>query len=164
MLMISCRATLIVAGLTGILATLSGCASVKSTAAYYTSYSTGVYPAKPPEAAIPILGKFPSRPYTTIGRLAFESDRGWRFLRKSMVYNAQVHGADAVVLKSATMRREVSFQHVPPQVDWVPTGTSRRGKVGKVSTHWTPFFRPGYTERWVNDITAIDAEMIVLEK
>ena len=116
MLMISCRATLIVAGLTGILATLSGCASVKSTAAYYTSYSTGVYPAKPPEAAIPILGKFPSRPYTTIGRLAFESDRGWRFLRKSMVYNAQVHGADAVVLKSATMRREVSFQHVPPQV------------------------------------------------
>ena len=37
-------------------------------------------------------------------------------------------------------------------------------KEGKVSTHWTPFFRPGYTQRWVNDITAIDAEMIVLEK
>ena len=38
MLMTSRHATLIVAGFAGILAMLSGCATVKSTAAYYTSY------------------------------------------------------------------------------------------------------------------------------
>jgi hypothetical protein len=97
-----------------------------------------------------------------IGRLAFESDRGWHFLRKSMVYNAQIHGADAVVLKNATTRREVSFQRVPPQVDWVPT--FRRGKGGKVYARRVPFLRPGYAQRWVNVITTIDAEMIVFEK
>jgi hypothetical protein len=112
------HATLIVAGLAGIVAMLSGCATVNSTAVYYTSYSTRVYPAKPAEAAIPILAKFPSSPYTAIGKLAFESDRGWLFLRKSMIYNAQVHGADAVVLKSATTRREVFLRRISPQVDW----------------------------------------------
>ncbi len=129
--MTSRHATLIVAGLTGILAMLSGCATVNSTAACYTSYASRVYPAKPAEAAIPILTKFPNSPHTAIGRLAFESDRGWLFLRKSMVYNARVHGANAVVLKSATTRREISLRQVPPQVDWVPIG-SRRGKQGKV--------------------------------
>jgi len=164
MLMIWHRATLIVAGLAGILASLPGCVSVKSTAVYYKSYSIRAYPAKPPEAVIPILVQPPRRPHTVIGRLAFESDRGWSFLRKSMVYNAQIHGADAVVLKSAPTRREVSIRQVPPQIDWVPAGTRRHGKHGRVSTHWVPFLRPGYTQRWVNEITAIDAEMIVFEK
>jgi len=111
---------------------------------------------------IPILGEAPGRPYTVIGRLASESDRGWHFLRKSMVYNAQIHGADAVVLKNATTRREVSFQRVPPQGDWVPT--FRRGKGGEVYARRVPFLRPGYAQRWVNIITTIDAEMIVFEK
>jgi hypothetical protein len=101
---------------------LSGCATVNSTAAYYSSYSSGVYPAKPAEAVIPILTKFPSSPYTAIGRLAFESGRGWLFLRKSVVYNARVHGADAVVLRSANTRHKISFRQFPPQIDWVPTG------------------------------------------
>jgi hypothetical protein len=52
---------------------LSGCSTVNSTAAYYTSYSSRVYPAKPAAAVIPILTKFPSSSYTAIGRLAFES-------------------------------------------------------------------------------------------
>ena len=142
---------------------ISGCAAVKPTAAYYTSYTRRVHPAKPADAAIPILARFPSGPYTAIGRLAFASDRGWPFLRKSMVYNARVHGADAVVLRSATTRHEVSLRKIPPQVDWVPTG-SRRGQQGKVYSHRVPFVRPGYTQRSVEVITAIDAEMIVFEK
>jgi hypothetical protein len=95
--------------------------------------------------------------------LAFESGRGWLFLRKSMVYNARVHGADAVVHRSANTRYEISFRQVPPQMDWVPI-RSRRGKDGKVHSHRVPFVRPGYTQRWVEVITAIDAEMIVLER
>jgi hypothetical protein len=158
--MSSRRATLIVAGLAAIFALLSGCASVKSTAVYYKSIQD--YPAKPGDAPIPILTAPPGRPYKVIGRLAFESDRGSNFLRKSMIYNARIHGADAVLLKSSRTRREVSIQYVPPQVDRYPA--YRRGKHGKIETRWAPYFRPGYPLRWVSEITVIDAEMIVFEK
>ena len=97
-----------------------------------------------------------------IGRLAFESDRGWNFLRKSMIYNAQIHGADAVWLKSAATRREVTFQQVPPRVDRYPV--SRRSNHGKIETRWLPYMRPEPPRRWVSDITAIDARMIVFNK
>jgi hypothetical protein len=79
-----------------------------------------------------------------------------------MVYNAQIHDADAVILKRATSRREVSFERTPPQVDWVPM--FRRSKNGNVEGRMVPFVRPGYIQRWVNVIMAIDAEMIVFEK
>jgi hypothetical protein len=158
--MSSRRATLIVAGFAGILALLAGCASVESTAIYYTSIRD--YPAKPPDAPIPILTEPPRRPYKVIGRLAFESDEGWNFLRKSMIYNAQIHGADAVLLRTARTRREVSFQYAPPRVERYPA--HRRGKHGKIETRWVPYLRPGYPVRWVKEITAIDAEMIVFEK
>ena len=111
---------------------------------------------------ITILTEPPVRPYKVIGRLAFESDEGWNFLRKSMIYNAQMHGADAVLLRTAKTRREVSVQHAPPKVDWYPA--HRRGKHGKIYTRRVPYFRPGYPVRWVKEITAIDAEMIVFEK
>lgn len=154
------RAILIIAGLAGIFALFSGCASVESTTVYYRSIRD--YPAKSPDVPIPILTGPPGRPYKVIGRLAFESDRGWRFLRKSMVYNAQIHGADAVLLKATNTRREVSVQHSPPKVDWYPA--YRHNKHGKISTRWVPYLRPGYPVRWVNEITAIDAEMIIFEK
>ncbi len=154
------RATLIVAGFAGIFVLLSGCASVKSTAIYYRSIQD--YPAKPLDAAIPILTRPPAKPYKVIGRMAFESDRGWNFLRKSMIYNAQIHGADAVLLRTAKTRREVSLQYLPPQIDWYPA--YRRGKHGKVETRWAPYLRQERPLRWVDEITAIDAEMIVFEK
>lgn len=158
--MSSRRATLIVAAFTGIFVLLSSCASVKSTAIYYRPIRN--YPAKPLDAAIPILTRPPDRPYKVIGKLAFESDRGWNFLRKSMIYNAQIHGADAVLLKTAKTRREVSIQYLPPQLDWYPA--YQRGKHGEVHTRWVPYLRPERPLRWVDEITAIDAEMIVFEK
>jgi hypothetical protein len=159
-LMSSPRATRILAGSAGFLLLLAGCASVKSTAIYYKSLRN--FPAKPPDAEIPILTIRPTRPFKVIGRLAFESDQGWNFLRKSMIYNAQVHGADAVWLKSAKSRREVSYQHVPPRMDWYPV--SRRSKNGKIDTRWAPYMRPEPPRRWVNELTAIDARMIVFNK
>lgn len=63
------------------------------------------------------------------GRLAFESDRGPSFLRKSMVYNGQIHSAEAVILAY----REVSLERTPPQVDWRPCCVApRNGKVRMV--------------------------------
>jgi hypothetical protein len=154
------RATLIVAGLTGIFVLLSGCASVKSTAVFYKSIRN--YPAKPPDTPIPILTEPPGRAYEVIGRLAFKSDRGWGFLRKSMIYNAQIRGADAVVLKTANTRREVSVQRVPSRVDWF--SIYRRDKDGNIRSNLVPYVRPGYTQRRTSEITAIDAEMIVFER
>jgi hypothetical protein len=79
-----------------------------------------------------------------------------------MIYNAQVHGADAVVLKSITTRREVSVQRVPSQVDWF--SIYRRDKYGNIRRNMVPYVRPGYTQRRRSEITAIDAEMIVFER
>jgi len=158
--MSSPRATLILAGSAGILLLLAGCASVESTSVYYKSLKD--FPAKAPDAQIPILTIRPKRPFTVIGRLAFESDRGWNFLRKSMIYNAQVHGADAVWLKSSKTRREISFQHLPPRMDWYPV--SRRSNHGKIDTRLAPYMRPEPPLRWVSDFTAIDARMIVFDK
>ncbi len=158
--MSSPRATLILAASAGILVLLAGCASVESTAVYYKSLRN--FPAKPPDAPIPILTTRPTRPFKEIGRLAFESDRGRNFLRKSMIYNAQIHGADAVWLKSSNARREVTFQHLPPRMDFYPV--SRRGKHGKIDTRWAPYMRPEPPRRWVSDFIAIDARMIVFKK
>jgi hypothetical protein len=142
--MSSPRATLSLAAFAGILVLLAGCASVKSTAVYYKSLRN--FPAKPPNAHIPILTNRPKRPFKVIGRLAFESDQGWNFLLKSMIYNAQIHGADAVWLKRSGRRREVTFQHVPPRLDLYPVMRSE-----------PPL-------RWVRDRIAIDARMIVFHK
>ena len=147
-----------------VLGLLAGCASVKSTAMYYTPYTAKLYPPKPPEAPIPILGKAPPERYTTIGRLAFETDQGWNFLRKSMVYNAQANGADAVVLKKVNSRQQLYLTEVPPQTDWVPvTNYYQKCRDGETYsyTNWVPFFRPGYVREDVAEITAIDSEMIM---
>jgi hypothetical protein len=138
------RATLILAASAGILLLLAGCASVESTSVYYKSLKD--FPAKPPDAQIPILTNRPKRPFKVIGRLALESDQGWNFLLKSMIYNAQIHGADAVWLKRSSRRREVTFQHVPPRLDW------------------GLYMRPEPPLRWVSDLIAIDARMIVFHK
>lgn len=149
-------------------ALLGGCMSVSSTAAYYLSYTTKTYPPKPKDAVIPILGKAPDRPFKVIGRLAFSSEAGWAFMRESMLYNARANGADAVILKSADSRREARFTQVPPRTDWVPVpGPVIVSNCGKKNSNYyqtstyIPVFQPGYVRRWVAEITAIDAEMIV---
>ncbi len=146
---------------------LGGCASVQSTAIYYTPYTAKYRPPKPPETPIPILGRAPKEGYTAIGRLAFETDEGWRFLRKSMIYNAQINGADAVILKGVNTRQLRYLTQVPPQVDWVPVGNYYRNcDNGEIygGTNWVPFFRPGYVQENIENITAIDSEMIVFKK
>lgn len=145
---------------------LGGCASVKDTARYYVSYTAEVFPPKPPDAPIPILGKLPKEKHTVIGALKFESDQGWKFMRRSMIYNAQANGADAVVLKATNNRRELSLIEVPPQMDWVPVSNWYRDKKGRVygNTTWVPFFQPGYVRPYVQEITGIDARMVVFKK
>jgi hypothetical protein len=145
---------------------LSGCASVKSTAAYYMPYTAKYYPPKPRDTPIPILGRAPKEPYTAIGKLAFETDLGWNFLRKSMIYNAQANGADAVILKKTNTRRQTSLVNVPPRMDYVPVTNSYRDRCGRWQTYtnWIPIFQPGYVMPVTDTIMGIDSEMIVLKK
>ncbi len=145
---------------------LAGCASVKSTAAYYMPVTAKTYPPKSQDTVIPIFGKSPDRRYTVIGRLAFESDQGWNFLRQSMIYNAQANGADAVILRATNQRRQAGLINVPPRMDWMPVSNYYRGCKGRVygNTTWVPVMQPGYVQPYIQDIMGIDSEMIVYKK
>ena len=148
------------------LAGLSGCASVKSTAAYYMPYTAKYYPPKAKDTPIPILGRAPKEAYTAIGKLAFETDQGWNFLRKSMIYNAQMNGADAVVLKKTSSRKQTALVTVPPRMEYVPYTNSYRDRCGRWQTYtnWVPIFQPGYVYPVTDTIMGIDSEMIVLKR
>ncbi len=153
---------------------LSGCASVESTSIYYVPYTVEQYPPKPKDAFIPIIGKPPDRPYKKIGRLAFSSTLGYRFMRRSIDYNARIHGADAVILKDVDSNTQVFLTEVPPRWDYIPYTSyypayyqNRNGRTRAEFvpyTNWQPVFRPGYISPESITTTAIDAEMIVFKR
>jgi len=139
--------------LSACLIALSGCATVESTAVYYTPYTLDKNPPKPKDAFVPILGKAPERSHETIGRLAFSSTQGYKFMRRSMEYNARMQGADAVILNSMDSDTQVYLTEVPPSWDYVPYTAYEPycvvGEKGKVYTKyssytdWQPVFTPG---------------------
>jgi len=145
---------------------MAACSSVSSTAAYYVSYTTRIYPAKPKDAPIPILGKAPKRPHTIIGRLSFSTARGFRFLRESMLYNARMNGADAVILNDTATWDQLGIVNVPPSVNYYPVRGPvyyGRGECARYGTSWVPSYQPGYSYPTVRKISAIDCEMIVFD-
>lgn len=161
--------------LLALLAGVSGCASVSSTSQYYFPVTTDVYPPKSKETPIPILGKAPDRRYKVIGRLAFRSDLGWKFMRDSMTYNARANGADAVILKKSESKDQVRFTEVPPRTEWISVpgqvvavnnGGGKKNckkQTYVTSPNYIPVYHPGYVRRWIQTIIGIDAEMIVLK-
>lgn len=159
---------LLLSGIAGLFSlALVGCASVSSTSMYYFPSTTTVYPPKPKDAVIPILGKSPDRPYKSIGRLTFASTRGWPFLRDSILYNARVNGADAAILRDTNSQQQTRLVTVPPRFNYIPVpGPVYRNKKGQVyyGTTYIPDFQPGYVFPSTWTITSIDAEMVVFKK
>jgi hypothetical protein len=51
-------------------------------------------------------------------------------------------------------------------MDWVPVSNWYRDKKGNVygNTSYVPFFRPGYVQPYLQEITGIDARMVVFKK
>jgi hypothetical protein len=153
---------------------ISGCASVESTAIYYTAYTIDQYPPKPKDTFIPVIGNAPDRPFKKIGRLAFSSTLGYRFMRRSIDYNARIHGADAVILKEVDEQTQVYLTEVPPNWNYIPYTSyvpyTVRGYGGGCYTefapytNWQPIFQPGYISEESVTTTAIDAEMIVFKR
>lgn len=142
----------------------SACASVQSTAVFYTPSSDRIYPPRDPHAVIPIMSERPSRPYTEIGRFSFQSDLGYPFIMKAIAYNARQAGADAVYIKRAKSWTVPYAYTVPTTVDWVPVGGYYGGGCGG----WdggavVPITYPGYTEVSYQGFTGIDARMIVFK-
>ncbi len=139
-----------------------GCASVKSTAIYYTPTTVEIFPPKPKDYPVPILEKAPDRRYRTIGKFAFDTSLGYRFARDAILYNARVNGADAVILKKVSGRRELYLTRVPARVDYVPTVGyyGGYGYRGYGYTSYYPIYRPGYVRADEEVITSVDAEMI----
>ncbi len=145
----------------------TGCASVSSTSMYYFPSTTTIYPPKPKDAPIPILGKSPDRPYKSIGKLTFSTTRGWPFLRDSILYNARANGADAAILRDTNSQQQTRLVAVPPRFNYIPVpGPVYRNKKGEVyyGTTYIPDFQPGYVFPTTWTLTSIDAEMIVFKK
>ncbi len=157
-------------GAAGVMWFFAGCASVKSTAIYYVPTTVEVFPPKPKDYRMPILEKEPDRQYRTIGNFAFETALGYRFSREAILYNARVNGADAVILKDVSGRRELYLTRVPPRVDYVPVGGyyggyGRRGYGGYGGFGYAayfPIYQPGYVRADEEVITSVSAEMIRL--
>lgn len=145
---------------------LAGCISPTSTSIYYLPYTTEIFPPKSKDAPIPILGKVPTKPHKIIGRLAFSTDRGWRFLRESILYNARVQGADAVILRETNSQERLAIVTVPPRFNWIPVpGPVYRTRKGDYyrGTQWIPDYRPGYSYPQTWTLTGVNAEMIVFK-
>lgn len=148
---------------------LTGCVNISSTAQYYVPYDDIQREPLPPKTPVPILGKPPTRPYKTIGKLAFTSNQGFPFMRRSMEYNARQAGADAVILHNVESTVVPYSYYIPPSTRMVPIVGygSRRGKHHCQDTpvvRYYPMYQPGY---WVNSqqvMTSIDSEMIVYKK
>lgn len=153
----------LLAFLAGLLALLlAGCVSPKSTAAYYLSTTDRIYPPKPKNYPIPILTKAPAQPCRVIGRLAFTTDLGWNFVRKSMLYNARANGADAVILRDMKTRTQRNFAQVPPRVDWIPIWrVFGCGPYARPVVTYYPSYRPGYIQEWKSERITFDSQMIV---
>jgi hypothetical protein len=143
----------------------SACVSVKSTAVFYSPSTAGFYPPKDKNAIIPILNAPPGRPYTEIGRLAFQTDQGYPFVMKAMEYNARQAGADAVIVKESKNWTVPLSYSVPPTVTWVPVGGWYGGGCGAwYGGAMVPVTSPGYVGVTYQNFMGVDARMIVYKQ
>ncbi len=152
--------------LIGALALLcSGCASVSSTAVFYQPTTPVIYPPKAKDAVIPIMNAAPKFPFYEIGRIAFQTQLGYPFIQKAMIYNAQRVGADAVIIKDYKNWSVPSWYSVPPTIGFIPVGYGWGGCGGG----WygggvVPVAYPGYAGVTYQNFSGIDARMIVFKR
>ena len=144
---------------------LTGCASVSSTAVFYSPTATVFYTPKDPHTVIPILNAPPRFPYTEIGKFAFQSGLGYPFIQRAIEYNAQRAGADAVIIKDYKTWSVPSYYTVPPVYGWIPVGGWYGGGCGGwYAGGAVPFSYPGYTGVSYQTFAGVDARMIVFKR
>ena len=150
---------------------VGGCAPLSETTAFYTPVSDRSYPPKSKKDEIPVLSKAPAWPHRVIGRFAMQSDRGYRFVHKAILYNARLQGADAVVIRKLVQDVRQTYNYIPPHWDSVPQSNvyyqqvqNNQGQwvtVPQIYTTYVPVFRPGRTVVSDSEWADVDAEMVV---
>lgn len=154
-----------------LVAVLAGCAPLSETTIFYTPVSDRYYPPKDKKADIPVLTEPPSWPHRAIGRFAMQSDRGYRFVHKAMLYNARLQGADAVIIRKLVQDVRQTYNYIPPGWDSIPQSNvfyqqvqNSQGQwvtVPQVYTTYVPVFRPGRTVVSDAEWADVNAEMVV---
>lgn len=150
---------------------LTACSSLQDTTVFYTPASGNFYPPLPKDAPVPVLTEPPAWPHKVIGRFAAQSDRGYPFLYKAILYNARLQGADGVVLRKLAFDTRRTYNYIPPSWQNVPVTNvyytqvqNKKGKwknVPQTYTTFMPVFQPGRTVTSDAQWTDVVAEMVV---
>ena len=152
-------------------AVLAGCAPLRDTEVFYTPATTKFYQAWPKNMPVPVLSEPPPWPHKTIGRFAMQSPRGYKFVHRTLLYNARRQGADAVVLRKLAYDLRRTYNYVPPSWESIPqtnvfyqsvkNNDGQWVTVPQVYTTYVPVFRPARTV--VSDVqwTDVAADMVV---
>lgn len=156
---------------------VTGCETVSSTKQFYRPLTTDVYPPKPKDTPIPILGAPPDRKYVAIGRLSFSAGHGYNYMIRAIEYNARQAGADAaIMLKSSSSAHQYTY-YVPGYTTYEPVTTYSSGSAtadyygsggsgygtaygSGTSTTYVPQYHEGYTGVGTVIRHEIDALMI----
>ena len=148
-----------------------GCANLEQTTVFYTPISPDYYPPLDKKTPVPILAQPPPWRSRVIGNFDMESDRGPKFAREALLFNARRQGADAIVMRDLNYDVRRTYNYIPPSWDSVPVtnyynqwGQNNKGKwVNQPQSYTTfvPIYRPGGVQ--VNDVmwTRVRADMVV---
>jgi len=148
-----------------------GCANLEQTTVFYTPISPDYYPPLDKKTPVPVLAQPPPWRSRVIGSFDMESDRGPKFAREALLFNARRQGADAIVMRDLNYDVRRTYNYIPPSWDSVPVtnyynqwGQNNKGKwVNQPQSYTTfvPIYRPGGVQ--VNDVmwTRVRADMVV---
>lgn len=150
---------------------LCACADLEQTAVFYTPAAPDYYPPWPQNAPVPILSQPPPWRNRVIGRFDMETDRGLKFARQALLFNARRQGADAVIMRSLDYDVRRTYNYIPPSWtsvpvtnfynQWVQNNKGQWVNVPQAYTTFIPVFRPARVD--VDDImwTHVRADMVV---
>jgi hypothetical protein len=144
---------------------------LEQTTVFYTPISPDYYPPLDKKTPVPVLAQPPPWRSRVIGNFDMESDRGPKFAREALLFNARRQGADAIVMRDLNYDVRRTYNYIPPSWDSVPVtnyynqwGQNNKGKwVNQPQSYTTfvPIYRPGGVQ--VNDVmwTRVRADMVV---
>ena len=150
---------------------LCACANLEQTTVFYTPSSSDYYPPWPKKTQIPLLGEPPPWSNRVIGKFDMETDRGPKFARAALLFNARRQGADAIVMRYLNYDVRRNYNYIPPSWEnipitnyynqWVQNNKGKWVNVVQPYTTFMPIFRPGRTV--VDDVmwTHVRADMVV---
>lgn len=152
-------------------AALCGCANLEQTTVYYVPTEARFYPPLAKDAVVPLLAAPPSWKYHVIGRFDMQTDRGAKFARQALLFNARRQGADAVVMRNLDYDLRRTYNRIPPSWTSVPVTNyyyqnvqDKHGRwvsIAQPYTTFIPMYRPGGVV--VDDVlwTRVRADMVV---